>query len=90
MTVGGVTDGDGVLEGVSVLRGVGVMLGVKVARGVRVNVGVHVGSGVFVAVAVGGNNFVGVTKTSGGYSSSIAVYQFSPPVSANSVKRAPR
>ena len=66
------------------------MLGVKVGRGVRVGNGVRVGSGVRVAVAVGGNKRVGVTSTSGGYSSSMAVYQLSPLVNANSVKRAPR
>ena len=65
-------------------------VGERVGRGVRVGSGVHVGSGVRVGVIVGGSTLVGVTSTSGGYSSSMAEYQSSPPVSANSVKRAPR
>ena len=80
----------GVDEGVRVIVGVRVAEGVKVGRGVRVGNGVHVGRGVRVGVSVGGNTFVGVTRISVGYSSSIAEYQSRPPVSANSVKRAPR
>ena len=64
--VGGVTEGVRVFDGVGVLRGVGVADGVSVLRGVRVNVAVGVAVGVTVAVNVGGNNLVGVSRTSGG------------------------
>lgn len=77
-------------DGVGVLGGVRVMVGVPVGRGVRVFVGVDVAVGVRVGVSVGGNNRVGVTRTSDGYSCSMAEYQSRPPVNTNSVKRAPR
>ena len=64
--------------------------GVKVGRGVRVGRGVQVGSGVRVGVTVGGRSRVGVTRMSVGYNCSIAEYQSSPSVRANSLKRAPR
>jgi hypothetical protein len=86
MIVGGVAVRVRVLVGGG---GVLVMLGVTVGRGVRVGPGVLVGIGVRLGVAVGGSTAVGVTRISAGYSSSIALYQSSPPVSANSVKRAP-
>ena len=64
--VDGVTDGAGVFDGMGVEDGDGVSDGVYVGRGVRVNVAVGVNVGVTDEVEVGGNNFVGVTKTSGG------------------------
>lgn len=67
--------------------------GVNVAVGEMVGVGlgplVVVGRGVRVSVAVGGRRNVGVTSASGGYNSSMALYQSVPPVKTNSVKRAP-
>jgi len=85
-----VGDGSGVTDGVTVMVGGGGWLGVPVGLRVRVGNGVRVGIGVFVEVGVGGKTLVGVSNTSGGYSSSMAEYQSSPPVRVNSVKRAPR
>ena len=64
--VGGVGDGIGVLEGIGVLLGVGDNDGVNVIRRVRVGVMEGVKVGVTVDVGVGGNNLVGVSKTSDG------------------------
>ena len=66
-----------------------VRVGVRVGRGVRVMVGVGVKVGVRVGVSVGGRTRVGVINASGGYSSRMALYQVSPLVRANSVKRLP-
>jgi hypothetical protein len=64
--------------------------GVKVGRGVgvRLGVGVWYQRGVGVSVRVGGMTGEGVTNASGGYSSSIAERQSSPPGKTNSLKRA--
>ena len=71
--------------------GVGVTgAGVKVGRGVGVLVGVGdwYQRNVAVGVREGGTTGDGVIITSGGYSSSMAVRQSSPPVKANSLNRA--
>ena len=86
MIVGGVGDGNGVFVGG---RGVGDREAVSVGRGVRDGPGVLEGIGVLEGVAVGGKSGVGVRSASAGYSSSMAEYQSSPPVMANSVKRPP-
>jgi hypothetical protein len=86
MIVVGVDVGTGVPVGG---RGVRVKVAVPVGRGVRDGPGVEVGLGVRLGVAVGGRTRVGVSSTSGGYSSSMAAYQSMPPGMANSVKRAP-
>ena len=65
-------DGSGVTDGVTVIVGGGSWLGVPVGLRVRVGNGVRVGTGVFVDVGVGGKTLVGVSNTSGGYSSSMA------------------
>lgn len=64
--------------------------GVKVGRGVGVVVGVGetYQRDVGVGVRVGGTTGEGVIIVSGGYNSSIAVYQSSIPVQANSLNRA--
>lgn len=66
-----------------------VRLGVNVGRGVGVVVGVGdtYQRSVGVGVRVGGMTAVGVISASGGYSSSMADCQFSPPVEMNSLKR---
>ena len=89
MIVGGVDVGNGALVAVPVGRGVGLRVTEPVGRGVRDGPGVSDGIGVRLGVAVGGRTTVGVTRASGGYNSSMAEYQSSPPVRTNSVKRAP-
>ena len=69
--------------------GVEVGGGVGDIRGVFVGPGVRLGMGVIEGVNVGGRIGVAVYSASGGYSSSMAEYQSSPLVNANSVKRAP-
>ena len=59
-------DGIGVIDGVSVRLGVGDNDGVNVMRRVRVGVMEGVKVDVTVEVGVGGNNLVGVSKTSDG------------------------
>jgi hypothetical protein len=63
--------------------------GVDVGGGVFVGPGVRLGMGVIEGVSVGGRTGVAVYSASGGYSSSMAEYQSSPLINANSVKRAP-
>jgi len=83
----GVTVGVGVGE--MVMVGVGLM-GVKVGRrvGVEVGVGDWYQRRVAVGVRVSGATGEGVSRTSGGYNSSMAVCQSRLPFRTNSLKRA--
>lgn len=71
MPAHGAAGGSEVAVGLGVLVGVGVRLG----QGVRVGVGVRVGRSVGLGTIVVGMTSVGVTRTAGGYISSIASRQ---------------